>query len=37
MEQKQTSREVLAEKVGESASNIQRFIRLTYLIPELLN
>lgn len=36
MEQKQTSREVLAEKVGESASNIQRFIRLTYLIPELL-
>lgn len=36
MEQKQTSREVLAEKVVESASNIQRFIRLTYLIPELL-
>ena len=36
MEQKQTSREILAEEVGESASNIQRFIRLTYLIPELL-
>lgn len=36
MEQKQTSRELLAEEVGESASNIQRFIRLTYLIPELL-
>lgn len=36
MEQKQTSREVLDEKLGESTSNIQRFIQLTYLIPELL-
>lgn len=31
-----TSREILAEEMGESASNIQRYIRLTYLIPELL-
>lgn len=31
-----TSREILAEEVGESATNIQRYIRLTYLIPKLL-
>jgi ParB family chromosome partitioning protein len=37
MEQKQTSREILAEEVGESASNIQRYIRLTNLIPNLLD
>lgn len=28
--------EVLAEEIGESKSQIQRYIRLTYLIPELL-
>ncbi len=37
VEQKLTSREMVAEEVGESASNIRRFIRLTYLIPELLD
>ena len=37
VEQKLTSREIVAEEVGESASNIRRFIRLTYLIPALLN
>lgn len=31
-----TTREILAEEIGESSSNIQRFIRLTELIPELL-
>ena len=31
-----TSREILAEEVGESATNIQRYIRLTYLLPKLL-
>ena len=30
------SRDILAEQVGESSRNIQRFIRLTYLLPELL-
>ena len=30
------SRDVLAEKTGESSKQIQRFIRLTELIPELL-
>ena len=30
-------KDVLGEEVGESGRNIQRFIRLTYLIPELLN
>ena len=29
------SRDVLAEQAGDSSRNIQRFIRLTYLIPEL--
>ena len=28
--------EILGEEVGESRENIRRFIRLTYLIPELL-
>lgn len=37
MEQKLTSRDILAEEVGESSSNIQRYIRLTNLIPELLD
>ena len=32
-----TSREILAENVGESHAQIQRFIRLTELIPELLD
>lgn len=31
-----SSRELLAEEVGESATNIQRYIRLTYLLPKLL-
>ena len=34
---KKVSIDVLGEEVGESGRNIQRFIRLTYLIPELLN
>ena len=33
----QKSRDLLAEQTGESARNIQRYIRLTELIPELLN
>ena len=28
--------EILGEEVGESRENIRRYIRLTYLIPELL-
>ena len=31
-----TTRELIAEEMGESSSNIQRFVRLTELIPELL-
>ena len=31
-----TSREILAEQVGESQDQVRRFIRLTNLIPELL-
>lgn len=31
-----TTREKIAEETGESSSNIQRYIRLTELIPELL-
>ncbi len=31
-----TTREKVAEELGESATNIQRYIRLTELIPELL-
>ena len=34
--QKLTSREMLGEKVGESQDQIRRYIRLTYLEPELL-
>ena len=34
--QKMTSREILGNEVGESRENIRRYIRLTYLIPELL-
>lgn len=30
------SRDLLAEQVGESHTQIQRYIRLTYLLPELL-
>lgn len=33
---KKVSADVLGEEVGESGRNIQRFIRLTFLIPELL-
>lgn len=33
---KLTSREKLGEEMGESRENIRRYIRLTYLIPELL-
>lgn len=33
----QKSRDILAEQTGDSARNIQRFIRLTELIPELLD
>ena len=36
MEQKLTTREIIANENGESASNSQRYIRLTELIPELL-
>lgn len=36
MVQKLTSREILGNEVGESRENIRRYIRLTYLIPELL-
>lgn len=32
-----TSREMIAEQVGESHAQIQRYIRLTNLIPELLD
>jgi len=31
------SRDILAEKAGDSSRNVQRFIRLTNLIPELLD
>ena len=31
------SRDILAEQVGQSKNQIQRFIRLTELIPELLD
>ena len=31
------SREILAEEVGESAKQVQRYIRLTNLVPELLD
>ena len=32
-----SSRDILAGQVGQSAKQIQRYIRLTYLIPELLD
>ncbi len=32
-----TSREVLGEQVGESQDNVRRYIRLTELVPELLD
>lgn len=31
-----TSRELIAEQTGESSEQIRRYIRLTYLVPELL-
>lgn len=34
--EKKTTREKIAKDMGESASNVQRYIRLTELIPELL-
>ena len=34
---KKVSVDILGEEVGESGRNIQRFIRLTYLIPALLD
>ena len=34
--QGKTTRELIEEEMGESSSNIQRFVRLTELIPELL-
>ena len=36
MGEKLISTEIVGNEVGESARNIQRYIRLTYLIPELL-
>ena len=36
VEHKLKSRDILAEQVGESKDQIRRYIRLTYLIPELL-
>ena len=32
-----TSRELLGEQVGESQDQVRRYIRLTYLVPELLD
>ena len=32
---RKTSREILGEQVGESQDQIRRYIRLTYLVPEL--
>lgn len=34
--QKLTAREILAQQTGEGATNIQRYIRLTELIPQIL-
>lgn len=36
LQNNKTTREKVAEELGESATNIQRYIRLTELIPELL-
>jgi len=35
--QTKTSRQIVAEQVGESEDKVRRYIRLTYLIPELLD
>lgn len=35
-EQKLSSRDILSQNLNDSSSNVQRYIRLTYLIPELL-
>lgn len=35
--QKLTARQKMSEKVGEGEQQIRRYIRLTYLLPELLN
>ena len=35
--QSKTSRQIVAEQVGESEDKVRRYIRLTYLIPELLD
>ncbi len=34
--QKSTSREQLGKEVGESQDQVRRYVRLTYLLPELL-
>ena len=36
-EEKERSRDILAKRIGESASQIVRYVRLTRLIPELLS
>lgn len=36
MDDKLKSAEIMGQEIGESARTIQRYIRLTYLIPELL-
>src|SRR5699024_2659605 len=33
----QKSRDILAAQAGDSARNVQRYIRLTELVPDLLN
>lgn len=37
MEQKLSARDEVANESGESPSNVQRYIRLNYLIPEILD
>lgn len=37
LDQKLNARDKMAKKVGESSKQIDRYIRLTYLIPELLD
>ena len=36
MDTKLRTDEIMAEEVGESARNVQRYIRLTELIPKIL-
>lgn len=36
LENGKTTREIIADEFGDSSSNIQRYVRLTELIPELL-